>query len=100
MTENCSLSPGIVSSSSPPPGFLYYFYSFVFSFPYFVSLVVLKTVHSASLSKCESRGFPRSERKAKKRPKKVDALFFFFFYFFFLLFFVVVFITINVINFI
>jgi hypothetical protein len=50
----------------------------------------IKTGH-ASLSKYQSAAFPRSERKAKKRPKKADALFFFFF---------VVVITINVINFI
>jgi len=91
MTVKCSLSTGITSSSSPPPCFLYYFYSFVFSFPYFVFLVALKTVHSASLSKYQSAAFPRSERKAKKCPKKTDALLFFF---------VVVVITINVINFI
>lgn len=92
MTENFSLSTGITSSSSPPPCFLYYFYSFVSSLPYFVFLVALKTVHSASLSKYQSAAFPRSERKAKKRPKKADALFFFFV--------VVVVVTINVINFI
>jgi hypothetical protein len=57
--------------------------------------VALKTVHSASLSKYQSAGFPRNERKAKKRSKKADALFFFFF-----LFFVVVIIAIGVINFI
>jgi hypothetical protein len=50
-------------------------------------------VHSASLSKYQSVALPRSYIKAKKRPKKADALFFF-------LFFVVIITTLNAIKFI